>query len=115
MLVPHTWRGLFRLMCVAALAALLTLTTTSYVFAHEGRKVHGYELDVGFLTEPVYEGQPNAVYYRWLARIRVIMKRLMDLQVTSTTIIRWQHMLPSSPLRLLSPVVRLNGMFRKTM
>ena len=62
MLVPHTWRGLFRSMCVAVLAALLTLTTTSYVFAHEGRKVHGYELDVGFLTEPVYEGQPNAVY-----------------------------------------------------
>ena len=62
MLIPHTWRGLFRSMRVAALAALLTLTTTSYVFAHEGRKIHGYELDVGFLNEPVYEGQPNAVY-----------------------------------------------------
>ena len=51
-----------RSMCVAALVALLTLIATSYVFAHEGRTVHGYEFDVGFLTEPVHEGQPNAVY-----------------------------------------------------
>ena len=62
MLVPHTWRWMVRSMCVAALVALLTLIATSYVFAHEGRTVHGYEFDVGFLTEPVHEGQPNAVY-----------------------------------------------------
>ena len=30
--------------------------------AHEGREVHGFTFDVGFLVEPAYEGQPNGVY-----------------------------------------------------
>jgi hypothetical protein len=49
-------------MAIGAVAALMAVTATPYVFAHEGREVYGYELDVGFLIEPAYEGQANAVY-----------------------------------------------------
>ena len=41
----------------AALAAAVGV-----VWAHEGREVHGFTFDVGFLVEPAYEGQPNGVY-----------------------------------------------------
>ena len=41
----------------AALAAAVGIA-----WAHEGREVHGFTFDVGFLVEPAYEGQPNGVY-----------------------------------------------------
>ena len=40
---------------------ILTATPASTAFAHEGRAVGNYILVVGFLQEPAYEGQLNAV------------------------------------------------------
>ncbi|MCY3894963.1 MAG: hypothetical protein OXG17_00665 [Chloroflexi bacterium] len=55
---PHLRRGLLALAVFgAALAAAVGV-----VWAHEGREVHGFTFDVGFLVEPAYEGQPNGVY-----------------------------------------------------
>ncbi len=51
-------RGLLALaVSGAALAA-----AAGIAWAHEGREVHGFTFDVGFLVEPAYEGQPNGVY-----------------------------------------------------
>jgi hypothetical protein len=44
------------------LAALLSASAA--VSAHEGREVGEYELNVGFLNEPAYEGGPNAALIR---------------------------------------------------
>ena len=45
-----------------AFAAVGLAAVASVVWAHEGREVHGFTFDVGFLVEPAYEGQPNGVY-----------------------------------------------------
>ena len=45
-----------------AFAAVGLVAAASMVWAHEGREVHGFTFDVGFLVEPAYEGQPNGVY-----------------------------------------------------
>ena len=56
--LPHMRRSLPALVVAgAALAAAVGV-----VWAHEGREVHGFTFDVGFLVEPAYEGQPNGVY-----------------------------------------------------
>jgi hypothetical protein len=48
--------------CVAAVTvAAVTLLATSPAFAHEIRTVGAFKLTVGWLTEPAYVGQPNAV------------------------------------------------------
>ena len=44
-----------------AFVGILTATFASTAFAHEGREVGDYILVVGFLREPAYEGQLNAV------------------------------------------------------
>ena len=56
--LPRLRRGLLALtLACAGLAA-----AAGAVWAHEGREVHGFRFDVGFLVEPAYEGQPNGVY-----------------------------------------------------
>ncbi len=40
----------------AAIPLLLLLLTAAPVLAHEGREVAGYEVEVGFIDEPVYVG-----------------------------------------------------------
>ena len=45
-----------------AVAAVALAAAAAVVWAHEGRDVHGFTFDVGFLVEPAYEGQPNGVY-----------------------------------------------------
>ena len=44
-----------------AFVGILTATFAPIAFAHEGREVGDYNLVVGFLREPAYEGQLNAV------------------------------------------------------
>lgn len=44
-----------------AFVGILTATFAPIAFAHEGREVGDYILVVGFLREPAYEGQLNAV------------------------------------------------------
>ena len=44
--------------------ALLTMIPATIVFGHEDEEVEGYALVVGFLDEPAYEGQRNAVSLR---------------------------------------------------
>ena len=44
--------------------ALLTMISATIVFGHEDEEVGGYALVVGFLDEPAYEGQRNAVSLR---------------------------------------------------
>ena len=51
-----------RCLVVVTILVALFVAGPGLVFAHEGRMVHGYEFDVGFLQEPAYEGQPNAVF-----------------------------------------------------
>ncbi len=46
---------------VIAIVGFLTATLASPVSAHEGRDVGDYNFIVGFLREPAYEGQLNAV------------------------------------------------------
>ena len=46
---------------LTAVVGILTATPASTAFAHEGRAVGNYILVVGFLQEPAYEGQLNAV------------------------------------------------------
>ena len=46
---------------LTAVVGILTATLASTAFAHEGRTVGDYKLVVGFLQEPAYEGQLNAV------------------------------------------------------
>ena len=56
--LPRLRRSLLALaVSGAALAAAVGIA-----WAHEGREVHGFTFDVGFLVEPAYEGQPNGVY-----------------------------------------------------
>ena len=43
-----------------AFVGILTATFAPIAFAHEGREVGDYNLVVGFLREPAYEGQLNA-------------------------------------------------------
>ncbi len=45
-----------------AFAVVGLVAAASVVWAHEGRELHGFTFDVGFLVEPAYEGQPNGVY-----------------------------------------------------
>lgn len=53
-------RSLIAILIAAALAAL----TATVVLAHEDREKGGYKLVVGFLHEPAYEGEKNAVSLR---------------------------------------------------
>ena len=46
---------------VSITAAAFSLLTASPAFAHEIRQVGAYQLTVGWLTEPTYVGQTNAV------------------------------------------------------
>ncbi len=46
---------------LVALVGVLAATTSSPASAHEGRQVGDYNFVVGFLREPAYEGQLNAV------------------------------------------------------
>ena len=45
-----------RCLVVVTILVALFAAGPGLVFAHEGRMVHGYEFDVGFLQEPAYEG-----------------------------------------------------------
>jgi hypothetical protein len=51
-----------RSLLAPAMAGVAAVAVAGVVVAHEGREVHGFSLDVGFLVEPAYEGQPNGVY-----------------------------------------------------
>ena len=44
-----------------AIVGIITVTLASPVSAHEGRNVGDYNLVVGFVREPAYEGQLNAI------------------------------------------------------
>ncbi len=46
---------------LVSVAGILTATLANPISAHEGRDVGGYNFVVGFLHEPAYEGQLNAV------------------------------------------------------
>ena len=52
-----------RFWLAAAVAAVLSLTVGT-VLAHEGRQVGDYNIDVGWIVEPAYEGFPNGVEVR---------------------------------------------------
>ncbi len=56
--LPRLRRSLLAL----AFAGVGLAAAASVAWAHEGREVHGFTFDVGFLVEPAYEGQPNGVY-----------------------------------------------------
>lgn len=56
--LPHLRRSLL----APAVAGAALAAAVGVVWAHEGREVHGFTFDVGFLVEPAYEGQPNGVY-----------------------------------------------------
>ena len=45
-----------------AVAVTLTITAAAGALAHEGRESAGYDVVVGFLNEPAYEGYLNAVF-----------------------------------------------------
>ena len=53
-----------RLIAVSLAAALMGAFVVTPALAHEGRDTHGFNLVVGFLKEPAYEGLPNAVSLR---------------------------------------------------
>ena len=53
-------RSLIAILITAALAA----TASTAAFAHEDRETGGYKLVVGFMDEPAYEGERNAVSLR---------------------------------------------------
>ena len=42
-------------------AVVLSVVSAQLVLAHEGREVGSYQLDVGFINEPAYEGMLNGV------------------------------------------------------
>lgn len=46
---------------LAVVVSTLTFSATA-ASAHEGRSVGPYHLDVGFVTEPAYAGQPNGLH-----------------------------------------------------
>ena len=56
-----------RFWLAAAVAAVLSLTVGT-VFAHEGREVGDYNINVGWIVEPAYEGFLNGVEIR-VARV----------------------------------------------
>ena len=56
--LPRLRRSLLALALVGGVLA----ASVGVAWAHEGREVHGFTFDVGFLVEPAYEGQPNGVY-----------------------------------------------------
>lgn len=56
--LPHPRRSGMAL----AVAGVALAAAVGIAWAHEGREVHGFTFDVGFLVEPAYEGQPNGVY-----------------------------------------------------
>ncbi len=51
-----------RLACALIAAGALVAVGASGAMAHEGRHVEGFDLTVGFLNEPAYEGYLNAVF-----------------------------------------------------
>ncbi len=51
-----------RAAALALVAAVLAAAAGSSVLAHEGRSSTGYDVVVGFLDEPAYEGYLNAVF-----------------------------------------------------
>ena len=53
-----------RTLITILIAAALAATASSAAFAHEDRETGGYKLVVGFLHEPAYEGERNAVSLR---------------------------------------------------
>ena len=58
-----------RLVAIVILAvAIITATLGTPVSAHEGRDVGDFNLVVGFLREPAYEGHLNAVSLLSLAQ-----------------------------------------------
>ena len=62
--VGHALRALLSaLFTTVAIAAVLSLTVGT-VFAHEGRQVGDYNINVGWIVEPAYEGFPNGVEVR---------------------------------------------------
>lgn len=46
---------------VAAIPLLLLLLTAAPALAHEGREIAGYEVEIGFIDEPVYVGGRSGV------------------------------------------------------
>ena len=50
-------------LALAAVAAVLSLTVSA-VFAHEGREVGDYSINIGWIVEPAYEGFMNGVEIR---------------------------------------------------
>ena len=53
-------RGRAGVIAITFAGLVLTLTAPT-ALAHEGREVHGFELVVGFVNEPAFEGLPNGV------------------------------------------------------
>ena len=70
---PISWRlvltrSLIAILIAAALAAMAAfvgpVSGTGQALAHEDREAGGYKLVVGFMDEPAYEGERNAVSLR---------------------------------------------------
>ena len=57
-------RSLIAILVLAALVAMAQTVMVGAVMAHEDREEGGYKLVVGFLHEPAYEGERNAVSLR---------------------------------------------------
>ena len=57
-------KSLIASLMVATLAVMAQSIMTGAVLAHEDRESGGYKLVVGFLHEPAYEGERNAVSLR---------------------------------------------------
>ena len=55
---------MIRSLIAILITAALTATVSTAAFAHEDRETGGYKLVVGFLHEPAYEGERNAVSLR---------------------------------------------------
>ena len=65
---PISWRlvltrSLIAILIAATLAAMASMAMGA-VMAHEDREAGGYKLVVGFMDEPAYEGERNAVSLR---------------------------------------------------
>ena len=55
---------MLRKLSITLAAALLTMVSATVVIGHEDREEGEYRFNVGFLDEPAYEGQRNAVSLR---------------------------------------------------
>ena len=55
---------MLRKLSITLAVALLTMVSATVVFGHEDREEGDYRFNVGFLDEPAYEGQRNAVSLR---------------------------------------------------